>query len=331
MGLNDIDFRLNWVSTLIGCVFALYVARIMYAFSFIDEAAIAFFVYIAIIIIGVVGAVLYNMDYRISLALYIVCTVASLATTNDYAILSCICFLVSTILAYYERDGNHSPKFNMPGSNNNQQNMNNPNGNYYNNNQQNMGNMPPNSPTGGYDQAYGNQQGYPNQPMNNQMGNQDPNYYNNPQGNPNQPNNGGNGSNKWIWAIPVVLVIILVVFGVFVISGMGSNSNVNVSSISITYDDNSIAPFYEISCNMTPLDSYDYIEMYVELYDSSNTLLDKSLVWNMVDAPENQPISIQESVYSSGDTRAHHAVIYIYDDSLHEDEPLYNVTVNLTN
>ncbi len=87
---------------------------------------------------------------------------------------------------------------------------------------------------------------------------------------------------------------------------------------------------YEVTCDLESSDEFDYLEMVILFYDDSGALLEKSLVWNMLDVPKDQHIKVSGFAYVSSGTPAKAEVLFI-DDSLKEDaeHSIYNETIEM--
>ena len=171
MVLSDYKFPFHAATGLIGSIFMFLAAYTMYILSvFSDDAALIALFYVIVGILGLVAIDLFDKDFRITIALYVVCLISSILWLIDNTMFAAIFFIISIILTYLEKDKSGDSLNSLLGKNS---------GNNVNMNQQptqqpNMQSNDPNTHYFGNGQNMGNNQPVNNQPMGNQPMNNQP-------------------------------------------------------------------------------------------------------------------------------------------------------------
>ena len=133
-------------------------------------------------------------------------------------------------------------------------------------------------------------------------------------------------------------------FALFVVLGMiaassvvsaglfdsASSDDLNVSDITIESEGYSM---YKVSCEVTPKKDFDYLEMQVIFYDSSDAVVGKSaIVWNVNKPEKDQLMKVSGTAMTDdADARPARAEVYFVDSALDnsKDDAIYiqNVTM----
>jgi hypothetical protein len=129
-----------------------------------------------------------------------------------------------------------------------------------------------------------------------------------------------------------LLLGVLVIAAVVAISGCTStttnSSQLKVGNISVTGPDD--IGEYSVNTTITPSQDYNYLEMDLTWYDSSGTVIDSGLAWNVNNANSGQTYQAngQSDLYQKGTPTKVDVLIYDSPGASSSDL-IYNATVNI--
>ncbi|RAP46625.1 MAG: hypothetical protein BZ136_07375 [Methanosphaera sp. rholeuAM74] len=139
--------------------------------------------------------------------------------------------------------------------------------------------------------------------------------------------------NRKIMAVALLLVSIALTSSI-VSAGLFDSDNksddLNVSNIEIKSEGYSM---YKVNCDLTPKKDFNYLEMEVIFYDSSDAVVGKSpLAWNINDAKKDQLIKVSgNALTDDSSARPVKAEVKFKDSSFSSsDDAIYSENVTMS-
>lgn len=103
--------KINPIMAVLGFIFGLGGALVAYSFTGLSaELATNGSITLIASILGLIGIYLFEKDYKIAIAQYIICGLGVLIGTSLYGVLGCLFYIIAAIVAFVEKDksGNKS-------------------------------------------------------------------------------------------------------------------------------------------------------------------------------------------------------------------------------
>ena len=135
-----------------------------------------------------------------------------------------------------------------------------------------------------------------------------------------------------------IIFVLFIILGIMTASSVvsaglfdsSSSDDLNVSDISIVSEGYSM---YKVNCEVTPKKDFDYLEMQVIFYDSSDAVIGKStLVWNVNEPEKDQLMKVSGTAMTDDESSTPaRAEVYFVDSAFGstKDDAIYvqNVTM----
>ncbi len=142
-----------------------------------------------------------------------------------------------------------------------------------------------------------------------------------------------NNNTRRYWAIPTItfiVIIAMIVLSAVSTIDFSNDPKVTIENMNLSRN-TSTNTSYSLKCDLIPHNNYSYLQMNIEFYDSSDSLLDSKMAYNINDATKDQIIKVDQTVYTGSlSGTPTYAKIYIYDKaSTDKENSIYNATVYL--
>lgn len=141
---------------------------------------------------------------------------------------------------------------------------------------------------------------------------------------------GTNNNNKKLWAIPILTVVLLVclILTGGILSSIGASNSIEIGNI--TYDIKNEYGYVsgDLKGDLTISSYFDYLEVSVKYYDSSNKIIYSGIAWNENNIEPGQTYHFTSSYFE--EVQPTRAEIIVTNDYSGE-APIYTQNITLQN